>query len=169
MSGFEYTKMLEQIRSEKDRQQRKELFEFIGDKGDDRFIEPLTELLKTDDSPTMRNSLYATFSKIGTELAEEAIRTKIRTQLPQDDGKKISKKSWKEAVDFLTKNLESSFIQKVKGLIETDGVLWGYKNKGGVGIYVRNLLRSNGFDWGEEAMSTYWPWLVEDTLQKMEK
>ena len=166
MSGFEYNKMLEQIRNERDRKQREELFDFIGEKGDDRFVEPLTELLKTDDSPIMRSSLYTTFSKIGTELAEEVIQTQIKTKLPKDDGKRISKKSWKEAVDFLKGNLEASFIQKVEGIIKEDGRLWGDKNKGGVGIYIRNLLRNNGYDWGEEAMKMYWPWLVEDAIKE---
>ena len=168
MSEFEYMKMLEQIRNERDQKQREDLFEFIGENGDDRFVEPLTELLKTDDSPILRSSLYTTFSKIGTELAEEIIQTQIRTKLPKDDGKKITKKSWIEAVDFLKGDLETSFIQKVRGIIETEGRLWATKNKGGIGVYVRNLLRNNGFDWGEQAMKIYWSWVIEDVLQKLE-
>jgi len=38
MSDFEYTKLLEQIRNEKDLKEREELFHFIGERGDDRFI-----------------------------------------------------------------------------------------------------------------------------------
>lgn len=169
MSEFEHSKMLEQIRNERNQKQREELFDFIGENGDDRFVEPLIELLKTDDSPILRSSLYTTFSKIGTELAKEVIQTQIKIKLPKDDGKKITKKSWKEAVNFLQGNLESSFIQKVSGIIESEGRLWGLKNKGGVGVYVRNLLRNNGFNWGEQAMDTYWPWLIEDVLQKLEE
>lgn len=168
MSEFEYIKMLEQIRNERDQKQREELFDFIGENGDDRFVEPLTELLKTDDSPILRSSLYTTFSKIGTELAEEIIQTQIKTKLPKDDGKKISKKSWKEAVDFLKGNLEASFIQKVRGIIESEGRLWGHKNKGEIGVYIRNLLRNNGFNWGDQAMAIYWSWLIEDVLQQLE-
>ena len=166
MSEFEYIKMLDQIRNERDQRQREELFDFIGENGDDRFVEPLIELLKTDDSPILRSSLYTTFSKIGTELAEEVIQTQIKTKLPKDNGKKISKKSWKEAVDFLKGNLETSFIQKVRGIIETEGRLWSRKNKGEIGVYIRNLLRNNGFDWGEQAMNIYWSWLIEDVLQQ---
>ena len=92
MSDFEYNKMLDQIKEKRDPKEREELFDFIGEKGDDRFVEPLTELLKVDDSPQMRQSLYATFTKIGTDLAEEVIRKKVRTRLPKDDGKKITKK-----------------------------------------------------------------------------
>ncbi len=166
MSEFEYMKMLEQIRNERDQKQREELFDFIGENGDDRFIEPLTQLLQTDDSPVLRSSLYTTFSKIGTELAEEIIQTQIKTKLPKDDGKKITKKSFNEAVDFLNGNLEASFIQKVRGIIESEGRLWALKNKGEIGVYIRNLLRNNGFNWGKQAMAIYWSWLVEDVLQK---
>ncbi|HUU77613.1 MAG TPA: HEAT repeat domain-containing protein [candidate division Zixibacteria bacterium] len=166
MSEFEYLKMLEQIRNERDQKQREELFNFIGENGDDRFIEPLTQLLKTDDSPEMRFSLYTTFAKIGSELAEEVIKEQVRTKLPKDDGKKITKSSWSEAVEFLNKNLELSFINKVKEIIASEGRLWGFKNKGGVGVYIRNLLRNNGFNWGEHALETYWSWVVEDVLNK---
>ncbi|MHA1188501.1 MAG: hypothetical protein ACTSSK_16880 [Candidatus Heimdallarchaeota archaeon] len=112
MSDFEYTKLLEQIRNEKDLKEREELFHFIGERGDDRFIEPLTELLKTDDSPLIRSSLYSAFSQIGSDLAEEVIAKQVKTRLPKDDGKKITKKTWTEAVDFLAVNLESVFIGK---------------------------------------------------------
>lgn len=169
MSEFEYRKMLEQIRNERDRKQREELFNFIGENGDDRFIEPLSELLRTDDSPEMRFSLYTTFSKIGTDLAEEVIQKHVKEKLPRDDGKKITKKSWKEAVEFLNKNLEKSFINKVKEIMKSEGRLWGFTNKGGVGVYIRNLLRNNGFDWGENALETYWSWVVEDVIQKREQ
>ncbi len=169
MSEFEYIKMLEQIRNERNQKQREELFDFIGENGDDRFVEPLTELLRTNDNPKLRSSLYTTFSKIGTELAEQAIQTQIKTKLPKDNGKKITKKSWKEAVDFLETNLEASFIRKVEGVIESEGRLWSRKNKGEIGVYIRNLLRNNGFNWGEQAMNIYWPWLIEDVLQQQNK
>ena len=54
MSDFEYTKMIEQIKEKRDPKEREELFDFIGENGDDRFVEPLTELIKVDDSPHMR-------------------------------------------------------------------------------------------------------------------
>ena len=168
MSEFEYAKLLEQIRNEKDLKEREELFNFIGERGDDRFIEPLTELLQTDDSPVIRTSLYTTFSQIGTSLAEETIEKQVKSRLPRDDGKKITKKNWKEAVEFLAVNLEPVFIKKVKGIIDNEGRLWGIKNKGGVGVYIRNLLRNNGFSWGEEALENYWSWVVEDVLKKVE-
>lgn len=160
--------MLDQIRNERDLKQREELFSFIGDKGDDRFIEPLTELLKTDDSPVMRFSLYTAFAKIGSELAEDVINQQVRTKLPKDDGKKISKKDWLAAVEFLDDSLDKNFIKKVKAIINTDGRLWSIKNKGGVGVYIRNLLRNNGFNWGESALETYWSWVVEDLIKKLE-
>ena len=166
MSDFEYNKMIEQILSQKDEKNREELFSFIGDKGDDRFIEPLIELIGLDDSPHMRQSLYTTFAKIGSDLAEEVIKTKVKIKLPKDDGKKITKKSWADAVAFLVTNMEQSFIKKAEILIKSDGNLWGINNKGGIGIYIRNLLRNNGFDWGETALETYWPWVVEDALTK---
>jgi len=167
MSDFEYTKLLEQIRNEKDLKEREELFHFIGERGDDRFIEPLTELLKTDDSPLIRSSLYSAFSQIGSELAEEVIAKQVKSRLPKDDGKRITKKTWTEAVDFLTANLEVVFIKKVRGIIDSEGRLWGIRNKGGVGVYVRNLLRNNGFNWGEVALENYWSWVVEDVLEKV--
>ena len=163
-----YLKMLEQIRKETDQKQREELFNFIGDNGDDRFIEPLSELLITDDSPTMRFSLYTTFTKIGSELAEDIIQNEIRSKLPKDNGKIISKKDWKAAVEFLKQNLEPNFITKVRTIMFTDGKLWALKNKVGVGVYIRNLLRNNGFDWGEKALETYWSWVLEDLLNKTE-
>lgn len=169
MSDFEYNKMLDQIKEKRDPKEREELFDFIGEKGDDRFVEPLTELLKVDDSPQMRQSLYATFTKIGTDLAEEVIRKKVRTRLPKDDGKKITKKSWEEAVAFLCKNLEKPFVKKAEEIIAEEGKLWGIKNKGGIGIYIRNLLRNNGFNWGQSALETYWSWVVEDALKKIQK
>ena len=92
-----------------------------------------------------------------------------RTRLPKDDGKKITKKSWREAVDFLVANLEAPFINKAVQIIESEDRLWGIKNKGGIGIYIRNLLRNNGYDWGESALETYWSWVVEDALKKMKK
>ncbi len=167
MSDFEYTKMIEQILSQKNQKERDALFNFIGDKGDDRFIEPLTELIKLDDSPKMRQSLYTTLSKIGTNLADEVIKTQIKLKLPMDDGKKIPKKSWEDAVAFLVSNLEPTFINKAKQIIQTEGSLWGHQNKGGIGVYVRNLLRNNGFNWGEAALEAYWPWVIEDVLRKI--
>jgi len=167
MSDFEYNKMIEQILNQKDPKEREELFNFIGEKGDDRFVEPLTELLKLEDGPVMRQSLYATLARIGTELANEVIKTKVKTKLPRDDGKKISKKSWEQAVGFLMDNLEKPLIKKIEELMETEGDLWGVKQKGGVGIYIRNLLRNNGFNWGEQALVAYWPWLVEDAISKI--
>ncbi|MCK5297852.1 MAG: hypothetical protein KAJ76_03020 [Candidatus Heimdallarchaeota archaeon] len=169
MSDFEYNKMIEQIKEKRDPKEREELFDFIGENGDDRFVEPLTELIKVDDSPHMRQSLYATFTRIGTELAEEVIREKVRTKLPKDDGKKITKKSWEEAVVFLSKNLEKPLVKKAEEIITEEGKLWGIKNKGGIGIYIRNLLRNNGFNWGESALETYWSWVVEDALKKIKK
>ncbi len=169
MSDFDYSKMLEQIRNEKDQKERETLFDFIGEKGDDRFIEPLAELLTLEDNPQLRQSLYATFSKIGSDLAEDVIEQKVRARLPKDDGKKITKKSWGEAVGFLVANLEAPFINKAIQIIKSEGRLWGIKNKGGIGIYIRNLLRNNGYDWGESALETYWPWVVEDALKKMKK
>jgi len=168
-NDFEYTKMIEQIRSQINQKEREELFDFIGEKGDNRFIEPLTELIKLEDSPILRQSLYSTFTKIGTELAEEVIKEQIRVKLPKDDGKKISKKSWQDAVDFLVNNLEPTFIKKTKQLIQIEGPLWGVKSKGGIGVYIRNLLRNNGFNWGESALESYWPWVLEDALQKINK
>ncbi|HUT80021.1 MAG TPA: HEAT repeat domain-containing protein [Candidatus Bathyarchaeia archaeon] len=168
MSDFEYTKMIEQILNRKDQKEREELFNFIGEKGDDRFVEPLTELIKLDDSPKMRQSLYSALTKIGTNLADDVIKTQIKLKLPKDDGKKITKKSWDEAVFFLASNLEPVFIKKVKQIIQTEGSLWGHENKGGIGVYVRNLLRNNGFNWGETALEAYWPWVVEEVLKKTE-
>ena len=69
----------------------------------------------------------------------------------------------------MKRSLEPSFIEKIKGTINSEGLLWGVKNKGGFGVYIRNLLRNNGFDWGENALKTYWPWVVEDALQKIEE
>jgi len=95
------------------------------------------------------------------------IAKQVKTRLPKDDGKKITKKTWTEAVDFLAVNLESVFIGKVEVIIASEGRLWGIKNKGGVGVYVRNLLRNNGFNWGETALENYWSWVVEDVLKKV--
>ena len=169
MGDFEYQKMLEQIRNERDLKQRDELFSFIGDNGDDRFIEPLTELMDTDDSPNMRHSLYTTFASIGSELAEQVIQNKVRSNLPKDDGMTIAAADWTKAVEFMINSLDTKFIDKVKNIIKSDGILWGNTNKGGVGVYIRNLLRNNGFDWGENALETYWPWVVEDALKKLEE
>ncbi|MHA1213362.1 MAG: hypothetical protein ACTSSH_13005 [Candidatus Heimdallarchaeota archaeon] len=155
MSEFEHNKMIEQILNQNNQKERDELFGFIGDKGDDRFIEPLVELIKLDDSPKMRQSLYTTFTKIGTELAEEVIREQVRIKLPKDDGKRITKKAWSEAVSFLVSNLEKPFIKNAEAIIESEGILWGHVNKGGIGIYVRNLLRNNDFDWGESSLEAY--------------
>ena len=66
MSDFEYNKMIEQILSQKDPKEREELFSFLGEKGDDRFVEPLAELLTREDNPIMRQNLYATLTQIGT-------------------------------------------------------------------------------------------------------
>lgn len=160
--------MIEQILNQKNQKTREELFSFIGDNGDDRFVEPLVELIDLDDSPVMRQSLYTTLVKIGSELADEVIKKQVRIELPKDDGKKITRKTWADAVSFLVSNMEPSFIKKAKFLIETEGNLWGFKNKGGIGIYIRNLLRNNGFDWGEVALKSYWPWVVEDALTKFD-
>ncbi|NHJ39115.1 MAG: hypothetical protein FK731_03710 [Asgard group archaeon] len=167
MSEFEYSKMIEQILNQQNQKERDELFDFIGQKGDDRFVEPLTELISLDDSPKMRQSLYATLTKIGTKLAEEVIKDKVKKQLPKDDGKLISKKSWDEAVSFLVKNLEQPSVKQISELIKTDGNLWGVKNKGGIGIYIRNLLRNNGFDWGEASLEVYWSWVAEEAVTKI--
>ncbi|MBN1328973.1 MAG: hypothetical protein JXA54_05825 [Candidatus Heimdallarchaeota archaeon] len=168
MSDFEYKKMIEQILNRKDQKEREELFNFIGEKGDDRFVEPLIELIKLEDSPKMRQSLYTTLTKIGTNLADEVIKTQIKFKLPKDDGRKITKKAWDDAVSFLASNLEPTFIRKAKEIIKSEGGLWGHENKGGIGVYVRNLLRNNGFNWGETALEAYWPWIIEEVLNKIE-
>ncbi|NHJ47775.1 MAG: hypothetical protein FK733_08305 [Asgard group archaeon] len=165
MSDFEYNKMIEQILKQENQKERDELFDFIGQKGDDRFIEPLVELIDLEDSPKMRQSLYTTLTKIGTDLAEEVIKDKIKNELPKDDGNKISKKSWDEATSFLAKNLETPSIKQIEELIESEGSLWAVNNKGGIGIYIRNLLRNNGFDWGEAALETYWSWAAEEAVR----
>jgi hypothetical protein len=169
MSDFDYSMLIAQIRNKRDTKERKALLEFIGEKGDDRFIEPLSQLIKIDDSPELRLSLYSTFTKIGSELADEVIKKKIKASLPKDDGKKVTKKEWKEAVAFLTKNLEQTFIDRVDKTISQEGRLWAEKNQGGMGIFVRNLLRNNGFDWGESALKTYWSWVLEDALNELKK
>ncbi|MBD3191465.1 MAG: hypothetical protein GF308_12525 [Candidatus Heimdallarchaeota archaeon] len=169
MNEFDYEKMLDQIKTETDPEAREELFSFIGEYGDNRFVEPLTELLKTNDSPSMRFSLYKTFMEIGTELANEMIEKKIRKSPPKDDGKKISKKQWEEAVVFLAESFEPSFISKVQRIIEAEGEKWTINRKREIGIYVRTLLRNNGFDWGEKALDDYWTWLLEDALKRIKK
>jgi hypothetical protein len=167
MSEFEHQKMIEQILNQKNQKERDELFDFIGQKGDDRFVEPLTELITHEDTPMMRQSLYATLAKIGTELAEDVINEKVKKQLPKDDGKKISNKSWTEAVNFLVANLEPPSVRQITELIESEGNLWGVNNKGGIGIYIRNLLRNNGFDWGEASLEVYWSWVAEEAIRKI--
>lgn len=167
MSEFEYTKMIEQILNQQNQKERDELFDFIGQKGDDRFVEPLVEIISLEDSPKIRQSLYATLTKIGTELADEVINERVKKQLPKDDGKLISKKSWGEAVSFLVKNLELPSVKQISELMESEGSLWGIKNKGGIGIYIRNLLRNNGFDWGEISLEVYWSWVAEEAVTKI--
>ena len=169
MSDFDYKKLIEQVISQKNQKERDELFKFIGEKGDDRFITPLMDLLKVEDNPQMRQSLYATFSKIGTKLASEVIKNQLKSKLPMDNGSKIPQKNWDDAIAFLVLNLEQQFVRKIEELIKKDGYTWGQKNKGNIGIYIRNLLRNNGFNWGEEALEAYWQWIVEDAISKIQK
>jgi hypothetical protein len=167
MSDFEYNKMIEQILTKQNQKDRDELFDFIGERGDDRFVQPLSELIDHEDTPRMRQSIYATLTKIGTDLADEVIKQKIKKELPKDDGKVISLKSWNEAISFLIKNLETPTIKQIEQLMESEGNLWGVSNKGGIGIYIRNLLRNNGFDWGDVALETYWSWAAEEAVRKI--
>lgn len=169
MTDFDYEKMLDQIKTETDPKAREEVFGFIGEYGDNRFVEPLTELLKTNDSPSMRFSLYKTFMEIGTELAKEMISKKVKKSPPKDDGKKISKKQWEEAVAFLAKSFEPSFVTKVQRIMDAEGEKWTLNRNREIGIYVRTLLRNNGFDWGDKALEDYWTWLVEEAVERIKK
>ncbi|MEA2069737.1 MAG: hypothetical protein U9O98_00450 [Asgard group archaeon] len=169
MSGFDYKELLEQIRNQTDTASRHELLQYIGDNGDDRFIEPLIKLLETDDSPNMRYSLYDSFNRIGSKLAEEVIQKQIRRDLPTDDGHKITQEDWDKAVDYITSSLKPNFVEKVKKTIEKEGKLWALDYKGSFGVYVRNLLRGAGFNWGEEALQKYWSWILEDAIAKYQK
>jgi hypothetical protein len=162
---LDYEQFIEQIRSAKDPASKRDLLKFIGDKGDDRFIQPLIDYLALEDNPVTRSDLYATFTRIGTSLASQSIEEQIKNQPPKDNGEKISSESWSEAIQFLADSFEPDFIERLQQLIESKGPLWGSQIRGGVGIYVRNLLRNNGFDWGDKALQSYWSWLAEEAVK----
>ena len=65
---------------------------------------------------------------------------------------KISKKEKEEAICYLIDHIPKDCLKKVSIAVQNNGSSWSVSVHICFGMYVRNVLREGGFNWGPHAL-----------------
>ena len=81
---------------------------------------------------------------------------------------KISDEEKEEAIQYLMNNITKDCLKKVSIAVQKNGSCWSLTVNMRFGMYVRNVLREGGFDWGPLALDTLWNTLIEEAARRVE-
>ena len=79
----------------------------------------------------------------------------------------ISPEKREKAILCLIKEVPHEELEEVLKLVKTEGEDWGILLHFDFGMYIRNLLRKNGFKWGADQLDDLWVELVEEAAQRV--
>ncbi len=85
----------------------------------------------------------------------------------KDSGERISEEEWRKAVECIRKALDEKSIRELRRVVKEDEMWWARCHHG-FGTGIRNLLRANGFDWGDISLDEHWFLLVEEAVESAE-
>jgi hypothetical protein len=78
----------------------------------------------------------------------------------------ISPSEKKKAIQHLIDHIPIEKWEEVANAIKENGPDWLYLQHFYFGMYVRNLLREGGFNWGSMDLDCLWVELVEKAIKK---
>jgi hypothetical protein len=81
---------------------------------------------------------------------------------------KISEEEKDDAIRYLMDNIPRDCLNKVRVMVQNNKSCWSFAVNMGFGIYVRNVLREGGFDWGPLTLDTLWSTLIEEAARRVE-
>jgi len=71
-----------------------------------------------------------------------------------------------KAVRYLMDNVPIDCLEKIWSAIQKKGDSWSWRLHLGLGIYIRNILRTGGFDWGSNILDALWASLIEEACER---
>lgn len=80
----------------------------------------------------------------------------------------ISKEEKEEAIQYLMDNIPKDCLKKVSIAVQNKGYCWSWSVNICFGMYVRNVLREGGFDWGPLALDALWSPLIEEAARRVD-
>ena len=79
--------------------------------------------------------------------------------------RKISKEA---AIQYLMNNISKDCLKKVFIAVQNKGSCWSWSVHMCFGMYVRNVLREGGFNWGAYTLDNLWSTLIAEAARRVE-
>jgi hypothetical protein len=81
---------------------------------------------------------------------------------------KISEEKKEEAIRYLFANIPEDCLREVLITFQKEGAMWCLSLHMNFGMYVRNLLREGGFNWGAIELDHLWVELIEEAAKRVQ-